>query len=75
MKSCVLKLHMCISMSSRERLIAVAYTLATAIDAFCIGMMLSSDSDTALMWAVIAIPLSVTILHTIFAGGDDDAIT
>ena len=59
-------------MTNREWLIAVVYVLATAIDSLCIGMMVSSDADTALMWALIAIPLSTVILHTLFSGGSDD---
>ncbi len=58
-------------MSNREWLIAVVYVLATAIDSLCIGMMISSDSDTTIMWALIAIPLSTVILHTLFSGGND----
>lgn len=61
-------------MSSREWLIAVVYVLATAIDSLCIGMMFCSDSDTAIMWALIAIPLSTVILHTLFGGSNDDDI-
>lgn len=59
-------------MSNREWAIAVIYVLMTAIDALCIGMMISSDTDSALMWALIAIPLSTVILHTLFSGGNDD---
>lgn len=59
-------------MSNREWAIAVIYVLMTAIDALCIGMMIHSDSDTAIMWALIAIPLSTTILSTLFSSGKYD---
>lgn len=50
----------------------MVYVPATAIDSLCIGMMIASDADTALMWALIAIPLSTVILHTLFGGSSND---
>lgn len=55
-------------MTSREWAIAVVYTLATAIEALCIGAMITaSDADIGFIWFLISATLGTWILGSLFS--------
>lgn len=65
--------HTHIHMSNREWLIAVLYTLGTAMEALFITGVCISDSDIAIIWLILAVVWGIVIVHSLFggSGGDD----
>ncbi len=59
-------------MSSREWVIAVVYTLATAMEALFIAGVCCSESDIAVIWLILAVVWGVTIIMSLFGGHDDN---
>lgn len=58
-------------MNNREWLIAVLYTLSTAMEALFIAGVCTSDSDIAVIWLILAVVWGVTIIMSLFGGRDD----
>lgn len=61
-------------MSNREWVIAVLYTLSTAIEALFIAGVCVSGSDIALIWLILAVVWGITIILSLFKGSNDDDI-
>ena len=59
--------------SNREWLI-VLYTLGTAMEALFIAGVCCSDSDIAVIWLILAVIWGLTIVSSLFKGGNDDDI-
>lgn len=59
-------------MNSREWAIAVLYTLSTAMEALFITGVCESESDIAVIWFLLAVLWGVTIIASLFKGGNDD---
>lgn len=63
---------MIISMSSREWVIAVVYTLATAMEALFIAGVCTADTDIAVIWLLLAVVWGIVVLASLFKGGNDE---
>lgn len=59
-------------MSNREWVIAVLYTLATAMEALFITGVCLADSDIAVIWLILAVVWGITIISSLFKCGNDD---
>ena len=59
-------------MNSREWAIAVLYTLSTAMEALFITGVCESESYIAVIWFLLAVIWGVTIIASLFKGGNDD---
>lgn len=59
-------------MNSREWVIAVVYTLTTAMEALFITGVCCSDSDIAVIWLILAVVWGIVIISSLFKGGNDD---
>lgn len=59
-------------MTNREWLIAVVYTLATAMESLFITGVCCSESDIAIIWLILAIVWGITIILSLFKGSNDD---
>lgn len=59
-------------MNNREWLIAVLYTLSTAMEALFIAGVCTSDSDIAIIWLILAVVWGITIILSLFKGSSDD---
>lgn len=61
-------------MTNREWVIAVLYTLGTAMEALFITGVCISDSDIAIIWLILAVVWGIIIISSLFKGGNDDDI-
>ena len=61
-------------MNNRELAIAVLYTLSTAMEAFLIAGVCCSDIDIAVICLILAVVWGLTIISSMFKGGNDDDI-
>lgn len=61
-------------MNNREWLIAVLYTLSTAMEALFIAGVCTSDSDIVVIWLLLAVVWGITIISSLFKGSNDDDI-
>lgn len=59
-------------MNSREWLIAVLYTLSTALEALFITGVCLADSDIAVIWLLLAVVWGIVILSSLFKGSNSD---
>nr|DAH25158.1 MAG TPA: hypothetical protein [Bacteriophage sp.] len=59
-------------MSNREWVIAVLYTLCTAMEALFITGVCCSESDIAVIWLILAVVWGITIILSLFKGSNDD---
>lgn len=59
-------------MTNKEWLIAVLYTLGTAMEALFIVGVCVSDSDIAIIWLILAVVWGITIISSLFKGSKDD---
>lgn len=58
-------------MNNKEWLIAGVYTLATAMEALFIAGVCTADTDTAVIWLLLAVVWGITIIMSLFGGNDD----
>ena len=61
-------------MNSHEWVIAVLYTLSTAMEALFITGVCCSESDIAIIWLILAVVWGIVIISSLFKGIDDDDI-
>lgn len=59
-------------MTNREWVIAVLYTLGTAMESLYIAGVCVSDSDIAIIWLILAVVWGITIISSLFKGSNDD---
>ena len=59
-------------MNNGEWVIAVLYTLGTAMEALFIAGVCTSESDIAVIWLILAVVWGIVIIHSLFSGGSDD---
>lgn len=59
-------------MNNREWVIAVVYTLATAMEAMFIAGVCTADTDIAVIWLFLAVIWGVVIIASLFKYNDDD---
>lgn len=59
-------------MTNREWLIAVLYTLSTAMEALFIAGVCFSESDISVIWLILAIVWGIIIISSLFKGSKDD---
>ena len=58
-------------LSSREWVIAVLYTLSTAMESLFIAGVCCSESDIATIWLLLAVIWGVVIIVSLFGKRDD----